>query len=70
MKIFFVGTVGFSKYALAKLIKMEAKIASVATKADSPFNADFADFRPLCKKTNIPYVRVNEIRIPVHMRCK
>ena len=61
MKIFFIGTVEFSKCALAKLIEMEAKIAGVATKADSPFNADFADLKPLCKKTNIAYRLVNNI---------
>lgn len=61
MKIFFIGTVEFSKCALAKLIEMKTQIAGVATKADSPFNADFADLIPLCKKTNIPYRFVDNI---------
>ena len=61
MKIFFIGTVEFSRYALVKLIEMETKIAGVATKADSPFNADFADLSPLCKQVNIPYRCVNNI---------
>jgi methionyl-tRNA formyltransferase len=61
MKIFFIGTVEFSKCVLAKLIEMEAQVGGVATKADSPFNADFADLRPLCKKANIPYRFVDNI---------
>ena len=61
MKIFFIGTVEFSKCALAKLIEMEAQIVGVATKAHSPFNADFADLTPLCKEANIPYRFVNNI---------
>ncbi len=61
MKIFFIGTVEFSKYALAKLIEMKAEVAGVATKADAPFNADFADLRPLCEKANIPYRLVHSI---------
>ena len=61
MKVFFIGTVEFSKCALAKLIEMKAQIVGVATKADSPFNADFAHLTPLCKKTNIPYRFVDNI---------
>jgi methionyl-tRNA formyltransferase len=61
MKIFFIGTVDFSKYALAKLINMDVEISGVATKAESPFNADFADLKPLCKKKNIPYRLVDNI---------
>ena len=61
MKIFLIGTVEFSKCALAKLIEMEAQIVGVATKAHSPFNADFADLTPLCKEANIPYRFVNNI---------
>ncbi len=61
MKIFFIGTVEFSKFALATLVEMEDQIAGVATKADSPFNADFANLIPLCEKTNIPYRLVSNI---------
>lgn len=61
MNIFFIGTVEFSKCALAKLIEMRAQIAGVATKVDSPFNADFADITPLCKKANIPHKFVDNI---------
>ena len=61
MKIFFIGTVEFSNCALAKLIKMKAKIAGVATKAHSPFNADFADLTPLCKEADIPHRFVDNI---------
>jgi methionyl-tRNA formyltransferase len=61
MNIFFIGTVEFSKCVLVKLIEMEAQIVGVATKADSPFNADFADLTPLCKKANIPHKFVDNI---------
>ena len=61
MNIFFIGTVEFSKCTLAKLIEMKTQIVGVATKADSPFNADFADITHLCKKTNIPYRFVDNI---------
>lgn len=61
MKIFFIGTVEFSKRALAKMIEIGAQITGVAMKAESPFNADFADLSPLCKKANIPYGIVENI---------
>jgi methionyl-tRNA formyltransferase len=61
MKIFFIGTVEFSKYALTKLIKIKTQIVGVATKTDSPFNADFADITHLCKKANIQYRFVDNI---------
>ncbi len=61
MKIFFIGAVEFSKCALAKLIEMRAEIIGVATKADSPFNADFADLTPLCNEATIPYRFVNNV---------
>jgi methionyl-tRNA formyltransferase len=44
MKIYFIGTVEFSKYALEKLIEIKAQIVGVATKADLPFNADLIIF--------------------------
>jgi len=61
MRIFFIGTVEFSKYALAKLIELKTEVVGVATKASSAFNADFADLTPLCKKANIPYKFVKNI---------
>ena len=61
MKIFFIGTVEFSKCVLTKLIEIKAQIVGVATKSDSPFNADFADVTHLCKKANIPYRFVDNI---------
>lgn len=61
MKVFFIGTVEFSRCALAKLIGMKTRIAGVATRAQSPFNADFADLTPLCREANIPYRFVNNI---------
>lgn len=61
MKTFFIGTVEFSKCALARLIEMKTQIAGVATKFHAPLNADFADLVPLCKKAEIPYKFVNNI---------
>lgn len=61
MRIFFIGTVQFSYYALQKLVKMDAEIVGVATKASSTFNANFVDLTPICLKNNIPYKQVNDI---------
>lgn len=61
MKIFFIGTVEFSKNALAKLLELNAEIVGVATKSKSKFNADFADLTPLCENKNIPYKFIKDI---------
>ena len=64
MRIFFIGTVEFSRHMLVKLIEMKAQVIGVATKAYSTFNADFADITPLCEKADIPYRTVNSINDP------
>lgn len=61
MKIFFIGTVKFSLAVLEKLINIKANVVGVATKAESVFNADFADLSPVCEKYNIPCRNVKEI---------
>jgi methionyl-tRNA formyltransferase len=61
MRIFFIGTIEFSKRALSKLIEMPVQIIGVATKARSSFHADFADLVPLCQSSDIPYRFVNNI---------
>ncbi len=61
MKIFFIGTVGFSKKSLLKLIDLKAEIVGVATKSESQFNADHVDLSPICIKNNIPYKFIRDI---------
>lgn len=61
MKIFFIGTVEFSKIALQKLIELNAQVVGVCTKEKSEFNSDFADLRPLCEKNKIPYKLTNNV---------
>ena len=54
MKIFFIGTVEFSKIALQKLVNLNAEVVGVCTKEKSQFNSDYADLKPLCEKNKIP----------------
>ena len=61
MKIFFIGTVEFSKIALQKLIELKAQVVGVCTKENSEFNSDFADLKPLCEKNKIPFKYVNNV---------
>ncbi len=61
MKIFFIGTVLFSKESLEKLIDMGENIVGVATKQTSTFNADYARLDILCEKNKIPYKYVKNI---------
>jgi len=61
MKIFFIGTVEFSKIALQKLIELKAQVVGVCTKEKSGFNSDFADLKPLCEKNKIPFKYVNNV---------
>lgn len=61
MKIVYIGTVNFSLLMLEKLIHCSANIVGVCTKAESSFNADFADLTPLCKAHDIPYQHVDDI---------
>lgn len=55
MKIFFIGTVEFSRQSLEKLIAINAHIVGVYTKKASSFNSDYADLAPLCLQHGIPY---------------
>ncbi len=61
MKIFFIGTIEFSKKALEKLIELNAQVVGVCTKEKSEFNSDFADLSPLCEKNKIPYKYVDNV---------
>lgn len=61
MRIFFIGTVEFSKKALEKLIEIDSNIVGVATKSESSFNADYVELAPVCQKHNIECRTVNNI---------
>lgn len=64
MKIFFVGTVEFSKKSLQKLVSLKANIVGVATKSKSDFNSDFADLAEVCEENNIEYKFLKDINAP------
>jgi methionyl-tRNA formyltransferase len=64
MKIFFIGTVSFSKKTLEKLLEIGENIVGVATKTNSGINADYADLLPLCEGHKIPCKLVNDINHP------
>ena len=61
MNIFFIGAVQFSLAALKKLVFLHANIVGVATKKQSPFNADFVDLTPFCEKNNLPFRHIQDI---------
>lgn len=61
MKIFFIGSVEFSKKTLQKLIDLNSRVVGVCTREKSKFNNDFADLKPLCKKNKIPIKLVKDI---------
>lgn len=54
MRIIFIGTVEFSRLALARLMAIGAEVVGVCTLPASSFNADYADLRPLCRERGIP----------------
>lgn len=64
MKIFFIGTVAFSKKTLERLVKNGANIVGVAGKDSSFFHDDYADLSGLCKRHNILYKSVEDINAP------
>jgi len=64
MKVFFIGTVEFSKITLEKLIELNTNVVGVATKLESKFNADFADLVSVCKANSIEYKTMGDINSP------
>ncbi len=64
MRVFFVGNVIFSKFALLKLIDLKVEIIAVATKSRSDFNSDHFDLSELCKAYAIPSKYVRDINAP------
>ena len=61
MRLFFIGTIEFSKRALEKIVEMPVQVVGVATKAQSSFHTDFADLSPLCESSGIPCRFVDNI---------
>lgn len=62
MKIFFVGSVLFSRILLEELLKIDnIDIVGIATKSKSTFNSDHSDLSDLAKNNNIPYEYVGDI---------
>ncbi len=61
MRIYFIGTVVFSKIMLEKLIAENSNIIGVTCKSSSSFNSDYVDLAPICIKNNIPYYYANDI---------
>lgn len=64
MKIFFIGSVSFSKKVLEKLLSLNAEIVGVATKSKSEFNADHVNLRGVCEEAQLPYKYVRDINAP------
>ena len=61
MRIFFIGTVSFSKAALLRLLELKSNIVGVATKSQSKFNADHVDLAPICVENDIEFKHVRDI---------
>lgn len=61
LRILFIGTVEFSAKALKKLLDLNENVIGVITKKNSPFNSDFSDLIPICKKEKIPYLHADDI---------
>ena len=56
MRVFFIGTVEFSRKMLETLIEIpEAEVVGVATKSVSSFNSDHSDLSDIAKQKGIPF---------------
>jgi methionyl-tRNA formyltransferase len=65
MKIFFIGTVDFSRSMLLCLLELDvAEIVGIATKAVSKFNSDHTDLSDIAIKKKIPFKHVGNINEP------
>ena len=65
IKVFFIGTVHFSRSMLEVLLKLpEAELVGIATKSRSGFNADHTDLADLATAHDIPYKYVKDINAP------
>lgn len=61
MRVFFIGTVEFSKNLLQKLIELNVQVVGVCTREKSYFHSDFSDLSTLCEENKIPYKFVKDI---------
>lgn len=62
MKIFFIGTVDFSRRMLESLLDIKGiEVVGIATKSKSKFNADHTDLSDLATKNGIPFKYVKDI---------
>jgi len=61
MKIIFIGSVKFSKYALEKIINMNENVVGIICKNSSIFNTDFSDLAPIAEKNYIPFLYTKNI---------
>lgn len=61
MRILFIGSVDFSKYALEKLINMNENVVGVVCKDSSSFNADFCDLGSISEINKIPYLYTKQV---------
>lgn len=62
MKIFFIGSVYFSRCMLEAIIQIEGiQVVGVATKSKSKFNSDHSDLSDLAIDNDIPYKYVKDI---------
>lgn len=62
MRVFFIGTVVFSREMLGTILDFnKAVVVGIATKSSSSFNSDHSDLSDLAVKHNIPYKHVRDI---------
>ena len=61
MRVFFIGTVEFSKKSLQKLIELDVRVIGLCTKKKSSFHSDFSDLTYICKEKKIPFKFVKDI---------
>ena len=61
MKIFFIGTVEFSRRILEFLIEMNMDIVGVTTLEKSAYNSDYCDLKETCDAHKIPCNYVTDI---------
>jgi methionyl-tRNA formyltransferase len=65
MKVFFIGTVQFSREMLESLLNNpELEIVGLATKSSSSFNSDHTDLSDLAIKNAFPFKYVKDINAP------
>ena len=67
MRIFFVGTVEFSRKALIKLSELNAHVVGVATLAASAFNSDYSDLSDICIQNKIELKYLDNIHSAENM---